>query len=81
VGHFLAALRTSTAHTGATHHQIVSMRETFTFRCAFFANIGADAAYSLMPVRTAQHEVGAHIADFRAVHQQTDVVGGGMLAA
>jgi hypothetical protein len=67
--HLTATLGTLAAHLGAAHHSLIAACHTLAFTGAITAYFGADAADPFMAVGASEHEVGAHVANFGAIHQ------------
>jgi hypothetical protein len=73
-------LRAAAAGLGAKHHRLIvgEFRAVIGTRAA---DVSANAARHSMHRRAAQHEIGADDANLRAVLQQPNVLGRGVVAA
>jgi len=69
-GHFAARFSAFTARLNALFH----LADGFARLRARFANVGAFGADVSVMSGAAQHEVGAGLADLRAVHHQAEVI-------
>jgi hypothetical protein len=77
--HALARFSAPPTLLGAPLHQLIAPGQPVTILCAGPANLPAHSAGPLVTVGAPEHEVGTRPADLRAVLQQPDVLGRGML--
>jgi len=68
----MTGIGTALARIGAEAHLLI-IREALAGGFALLANLGADGASVGMLIGSAEHEVGAGLAHFRAIHQHADV--------
>jgi hypothetical protein len=69
-GHFPAAIRTSFA----CHDALIHTADLIAIHRTCIADLGADLAKMMRELRTAELEVGRHLADFGTIHHQTEVL-------
>jgi len=79
-GHVVTRISAALAGVGTEAHLVV-VGEALTGRLALLADLGAGGAGIGMQIGSAEHEIGAGLADFGAIHQQADVSGFAHLAA
>jgi hypothetical protein len=77
----MATIRAPIADVGALHHGLVALRHSGALIGTLAADGGAQLARIHMAMRSAEHEIGARLADLGAVHQEPDVAVLGMMAA
>src|SRR5437870_4605231 len=70
----MARIGAALAGVGAEAH-LLAVGEALAGGLALLAHLGADGAGIGMQIGGAEHEIGAGLAHFRAIHQQADMVG------
>ena len=71
-GHVMTRVRAALAGIGAQAHLLI-IRISLTCQPALLTDLCADRAGVRMQIGSAEHEIGAGLADFRAVQQQPDM--------
>ena len=79
--HLLARIGATATGFNALHHHLVAARDALTVISARGAHFGAHSASARMKLRAANHKGGACGADVRAIKQERDVCGFGVLTA
>src|SRR5436305_5807532 len=80
LGHVMTRIGAALARVSAKVH-LLAVGESVAGRFALLADLGADGAGVMMQIGCAEHEIGAGLAHFGAIHQQPDVMGVAHFAA
>ena len=80
-GHPFARLLAPAALLRALLHRWITLYHPLAALRAGATNVRTQSAGKLVTFRTAKHEIGAGPAEVSTVEQQTDMAGGGVLAA